>query len=269
VGNTKKIAVLFLCTGNSCRSQMAEGFCRNAIKCQFCGEVLDASMREMVRGAGDASDPGWRRVHTGLATLYYCIVIIFIAAIFTGIGVAVGAAIAGAGGNNLPVVSIIALVLGGLVMFGAAIGTLVGQILCLSVPENSGAKGFIIGAIVCLVVNIVLSMAGGVADSQALSSLGSLVSIVGNVLFILFIRQSATYLRDAQLASSALRFLFFGIAVFIGVIMLAVAAGVAGVPALIALLGLVVIVCGLVYLVWYLRLLKGLMATIDHRVGLR
>ena len=32
----KKISVLFLCTGNSCRSQMAEGLCRH-----FRGDVID------------------------------------------------------------------------------------------------------------------------------------------------------------------------------------------------------------------------------------
>ena len=33
----KKISVLFLCTGNSCRSQMAEGLCR-----RFRGDVFEA-----------------------------------------------------------------------------------------------------------------------------------------------------------------------------------------------------------------------------------
>ncbi len=245
-----------------------------AIKCRFCGEILDPTMKGMIGAQGDASDPGWRRVRTGLALLYYSIVTIFIAAIVAGIGIAISGAIAGPGGGDLPVGAIIILVIGGLVIIGAAIGTLVGQVFCISVPEISGARGFIIGAIVCMVVNVLLSIAGEAAGSEALSGIGSLVSLVGNVLFILFIRQSATYLNDHQLAASALKFLIFGIIVFVVVVMLGVAAGVAaagvaGAPVFIVILGLVVIVCALVALVWYLRLLRSLMTTIDRRMGAR
>lgn len=240
-----------------------------AIKCRFCNEILDPSMKGMIGANSDASDPGWLRVRTGLATLYYCIAIIFITAILMGIGAVAAFAIAGNAGGDPPVLAIIVLVLGGLVLVGAGIGSFVGQVLCLSVPENSGARSFIIGSIVCTVANVLLSMVGGAADSQAISSLGSLVSIAGSVLFILFIRQAATYLGDHQLATSAMRFILFGIGVVVGAVALGVMAGVAGAPALIAVLGLMVVVCAIVYLVWYLKLIRSLMATIDHRTGVR
>lgn len=240
-----------------------------AIKCRFCNQILDSSMKGMISAHSDATDPGWLRVRNGLATLYYCIAIIFITIILIGIGMAVAFAVAGAGGGDPPIAAIILLGLGGLVMIGAGIGSFVGQIMCIGVPENSGARGLIIGAVVCTVANVLCSMVGGAADSQAISGLGSLLSIVGSILFILFIRQSAAYLGDQQLATSALRFLIFGVAVVVGAIVIGIMAGIAGVPALLAILGLAAIVCGIIYLVWYLRLIRGLMTTIDHRTGAR
>jgi hypothetical protein len=236
-----------------------------AIKCRYCGEILDASMRGMIASAGDASDPGWRRVRSGLATMYYSIATIFIAAILMGLGAALVAAIAGQGGNDMPIPAVLVIAIGAMVIFGAAIGVLVGQVMCLNVPESSGAKGFAIGAVVCIVANIGLSLIGGIVPPLGL--LGSLASIVGYVLFILFIRQSATYLGAPQLASSAFRFLMFGIAFIIGAMVLGFIAGVGGSEVLIALLGLAIVVCGLVSIVWYLRLIRSLMTTIDQRIG--
>jgi hypothetical protein len=51
--------------------------------------------------------------------------------------------------------------------------------------------------------------------------------------------------------------------------MLGVAAGIGGSEVLIAVLGLTILVCGIVSLVWYLKLIRSLMATIDQRTGLR
>jgi hypothetical protein len=61
----------------------------------------------------------------------------------------------------------------------------------------------------------------------------------------------------------------FGIAFVVGAMMLGFMAGVGGSEVLLGLLGLSVIVCGIVSLVWYLRLLRSLMATIDQRTGVR
>jgi hypothetical protein len=238
-----------------------------AIKCRFCGEILDASMRGMIQGAGDVADPGWRRVRTGLATLYYCTVIILIAAIVMIAGAGIGWAIAGQGGNDPPIIAILFLGVGMMVIFGAALGTLVGQIMCLNVPESSGAKGFIIGAVVCIAANFVLSLLGAAIPPVGL--LGNLASLVGSVLFLLFIRQSAIYFGNQQLADGAIRFLIFGVVAVVGAIGLGVMAAVSQNEAVIGILVIAGVVCAIVYFVWYLRLIKSLMETIDQQTAVR
>jgi hypothetical protein len=243
---------------------------KKAIKCRFCGEILDHSMRGVIgsaSGAGDVSDPGWLKVRSGLSILYNCIIIIFIAAIVMVISGMVMAGMA-AGAGDPPIAAAIPLAIGGLVILGAAIGTIVGQVKCTNVPQSSGAKGYATGAIICMVANIFLGMVGGASQNEAISGLGSLVSMVGYILFILFIRRSAAYLNDHDLASSAGKFLIFGCVMFVVAMAAGVMAAVAAAPAMLAILGLAAVVGGLVAFVWYMKLIKSLMTRIDQRTGL-
>jgi predicted RNA-binding Zn-ribbon protein involved in translation (DUF1610 family) len=245
-----------------------ETIAAKAIKCRFCGELLDASLRGMIQSAGDVGDPGWRRVRTGLATIYYCIVTI--AAILMGISIVAGLALSGGQDfDDLPVFSIVVIAIGVLVILGAALGILIGEIMCLYVPEISGAKGFVIGALVCMAANFMISVLGGVAQMPAAGSLGNLISMAGHILFILFIRQSATYLGDQKLADSAFRFLMFLVLAFVGIVGMALIAGMAGAAVILGVLIILGILCGIVYFLWYLKLIRSLMTTIDQRTSVR
>jgi hypothetical protein len=244
---------------------------KKAIKCRFCGEIFDHSMRGVIgsaSGAGDVSDPGWLKVRSGLSILYNCIIIIFIVVFVMVIGAMVTAGFAAGAGEPPVGVALILFLIGMLILFGAGIGTIVGQVKCTNVPQSSGAKGYAVGAIICMVANILLGMVGGAAQNQAISGLGSLVSMVGGILFILFIRRSAAYLNDHDLASSAGKFLIFGCVMFVFAMVMGVLAAVAVAPALIVILVLGAIVGGLIAFVWYMKLIKSLMTTIDQRTGL-
>jgi phage FluMu protein Com len=242
---------------------------KKAIKCRFCGEVLDRSMRGVITTPGDVSDPAWHKVRGGLGLMYYSIVTMLAAIILLVIGgmLMAGMAAAGGGGAGPPAAAVVVMMIAGLIIFGAAIATIVGQVRCASVPEESGARGYAVGAAACILGNIALSMIGGVMQSEPIQGVGSLLSMVGYILFILFIRRAADYLSDHDLAASAGKFLIFGIVVFIGAVAMGVAAAMAQAPALVGVLGLAVIVAGLVAFVWYLRLIKSLMSTIDSRLG--
>ena len=244
-----------------------EMIARKAIKCRFCNEIFDRSLRGVATGPADAHDPRWLKVRSGLATLYYCIVAMLVAIVLLIIGAIITGGMSAANGSKEPpVIVAIGLVLFGITCLVAGIGTIVGQVRCTNVPEESGAKGFANGAAICIVLNIVLSMAGTGSQNPALNGLGSLISMAGYILFILFIRRSAAYLDDADLATSAGRFLIFGVVTFFGVIAV-IASAVAQIEILSLMLGVTLFVMGVAAFIWYLRLIKSLMTTIDLRTS--
>lgn len=221
-----------------------------AIKCRYCGEVLDASMRGLIQSAV-GNDPRWGKVRSGLATMYYSMIVVLITMIVLVIAMVVSSAGGPGPGGDPPIPILIFMVICFVVIVGAGIASIVGHFLCASVPENTGAKGLAIGAAVCMVVNIIINFA----------------SMIGMILFILFIRRTASYLNDESLAASAGRFLVFAIAMIVGMVVLfAFAMALDSEPVLIVL-GIAMIVSAIVAVAWYLRLIRSLMTTIDLRTA--
>ena len=251
----------------ACGEQIAA----KAVKCRFCGEVFDRSLRGIASGGGDIHDVGWLKVRSGLAILYYSIILMFASIIFIVIGAMVmgGMAAGGGDGDEPPAAVMVLIGIGGLVILGAGIGTIVGQVKCSSVPAESGAKGMATGAALCIVGNVALSMIGSASDLEALSGLGSLLSMVGYLLFILFIRRTAMHLDNPDLSGSAGQFLMFGVVAFVLGVGFGVVGAVAELPIVLGLIGFGLIIVGIVAFVWYLRLIKGLMTTIDDRMSAR
>jgi hypothetical protein len=233
-----------------------------AIKCRHCGELLDASLRGAIEAGGGARGAGWRKVRFGLAAMYYCIIAVVVVGIVMTLGAVllVGTMPGRQGGP--PLLVVFAMLFCGLAVFGGVIGALIGQALCIAVPSQSGAKGFAIGATVCVVLNIALSiLSQAVGDERLLSGVGGLISLVGNILFLLFIRQSASYLGNHDLTDSVVKFVIAAVALIVG----AFAIGVTAVfmPAIAAIIGILLVIGLIILCVWYLRLLASLMATID------
>lgn len=97
--------------------------------------------------------------------------------------------------------------LGGLVVILAAIGILIGESMCVTIPEKSGAKGLIIGAVCCLSFQIIASVFQQFAPSAGvvagLALLGATAALAHIILFELFLRAAARYARRDDLARQA------------------------------------------------------------------
>jgi hypothetical protein len=199
-------------------------------------------------------DPSLQKVAQGLGLIYSGTVTV-IAAIILGAIMAVVAGMA-AGGGAMMIVVIAALAL-----LAAVIMIIVGTLMCLATPEETGAKGLIIASVALYAVGICLSILGSLTTNEVAQSAGTLASLGGNIAFLLFLKQLSQFIGATQLAERA-KLLLILLGITIGLQLILVVVALAGVAA-VGVLALPIAVIGLVSLFMYLGLLNRLRKAIQ------
>lgn len=173
-----------------------------------------------------------RKVSTGFKLVYYGLVLVVLAVIIgiVGMAVLVGAAVGGAaggggGGGGGGAGGAVAggavgllLVVGGMAIIGSIVG-LVGRFHCLAIPDDAGsAKPMIVTSVVLEVISLLSSIvntadnAGGnfipAQVKMVTGAMGTIFSIVAAILFLLFIRSAAEYIRRPKLGDKAMSVLW-------------------------------------------------------------
>ena len=184
-------------------------------------------------------------VHKGVSCVYYGLFLI-VASILVAIPAA--AVMMSSPRAGLAMMALVPLML----IAGTILG-LVGRIICLAAPDEMQATGIIYAAVACDIVVVLISAAGWfVPVSDFVGSLSGLLSLAATVLFLIFLRQTATYIRDSVSERRAGNVMKLGAGAFVTVVL--------GIflPPLLIVTFILVIVGFLIYV----RLLTGLKASL-------
>jgi len=146
--------------------------------------------------------------------------------------------------------------------FGFAVGilmTIIGPILCLSVPEATGAKGLITGSVLLQFVNLLLGMVSifGFGLPPAARAISSMFWVGAGVLFVLFMRRLASFIGRTDLASKARNVLIFAAVIVLGFLVIGVLQF-SGAPDVLGIISLPLLIFALVAFVMYANLINSL-----------
>lgn len=213
-----------------------------------------------------SGSPGLAKTAKGLSTVYYGIVFILLGAI--------------CGPLLFFVAPPAAILAGGLFFLGWAM-LIIGPLLCLSVPAETGAKGLIVASVICQLANLVLSlghtvlgMTGGEAmmtdDAQAIvvenggnasvivvQLIAGALSILYITLFVLFMKKLAEFVGREDLSRRARNVLIlFAITFVFGILIGVASTGV--MPQVAAFVMLPMGILALVGFVMYANLINAL-----------
>jgi hypothetical protein len=200
--------------------------------------------------------PELRRTGLGLSFVYFGIVLVLLSVILSFFVITIGNAAYG-------------VILQGGVLVGYLL-MLIGPMLCLSVPAETGAKGYIVGSVILQLLNICLTLgSAALGAGSAIPSWvglgGGATAMFGSILFVLFMRQLALFIGRDDLAKHANIVLILGLVLIASAIGAAVAA--TFLPSGIMLV-IVVAIVGLALFLKYANLINALRKALRKRSAL-
>lgn len=155
-------------------------------------------------------DPGSGLATTrrGLLTCYFGMCIVGIG-IFGGL--LLGLSVGFIGGTSSMIIAGLIGVLVALASLAGVVTTVVGQVMCLAVPVNSGCKRYLKIVLWMHFASLIFNfgMPNGVSDGLGFG-LGSLTQLVGLVCFVIFLKKLALYLGQVDLVSTASSIMWWG-----------------------------------------------------------
>ena len=89
--------------------------------------------------------------------------------------------------------------------------SMIGRILCLSVPKEVGAMGLIYAAVGCDVSSLFAAVSPMIPGLPNLSLFSGLLSVAAIVLFLIFLKKLAVFINDSESAARASSLLNVGI----------------------------------------------------------
>jgi hypothetical protein len=202
-----------------------------------------------------SADPSLLKVARGLGMIYNGIITLILAVL---VGLLVGLILAFAAG---PGATLFVAGVAGLAVLGGLIMVLIGTLMCLATPEETGAKGFIFASVALSVVGFIASIIGQFMQNTPVITLGTLASLTANILFLLFLRQLSEFIGAFELAERA-KLLLILLGVTVGFQVVAFVGAFIALP-LLGLLGFVAAIISLVSFFLYLGLLDRLRKAIQ------
>ena len=174
------------------------------------------------RSGGPSEIASRKLAGLGLLIQGWATVSIFLLVVFIFAGSFIAAALERGGGVGSPGLLVL-IGLAAIAMFIGAIVVLVGECICIAIPQRSGAKGLIIAAIGCLAVQVLFSVIQTLADQgtsnpfrpspfrqgpssgQLLFAMIGLFSGLGHLIcFELFLKKASEYVKRYDLARQAM-----------------------------------------------------------------